>query len=194
MSIAAGTLIARYGLVAIAFGAMAEGESVLLIGGMLAHQGTLHTVSVIAVAFAGTVFMDQLCFWIGRRHRASRLVVKARANRAFARALRFIERWPTGYILAFRFLYGLRVVSPVALGVSQVPASRFIPLNLVAAAIWAPLFVMLGYAFGGVVQSVLGRIVSVERYILIALAAGAILFLAPRIWTAFKDRNAPPAA
>jgi membrane protein DedA with SNARE-associated domain len=194
VSIAAGTLIARYGLAAIALGAMAEGESILLIGGMLAHRGTLNAPAVVAVAFAGTVFTDQLCFWIGRRHRDSRLVMKARANPAFARALRFIERWPTGYILAFRFLYGLRVVSPIALGVSQVPASRFVPLNLIAAAIWAPLFVMLGYVFGGVVESVLGRIVSVERYVLIAVVVGAIVLLAPRLWTAFKGRQTPPAS
>lgn len=193
MSVAAGTLIARYGLVAIALGAMAEGESVLLIGGMLAHRGTLNPFAVIAVAFAGTVAMDQLCFWLGRRHRDSRLVARARANPAFARALAFIERWPTGYILAFRFLYGLRVVSPVALGVSQVPAGRFVALNIVAAAIWAPSFVMLGYVFGGAVEAVLGQVVSIERYLLIAVAIGAAVLLAPRAWAAIRGRARPPA-
>lgn len=194
MSIAAGTLVARYGLAAIAVGAMAEGESVLLIGGMFAHRGVLSLPAIIVVAFVATVAMDQLCFFLGRRHRDSRLVVRARANPAFARALAFIERWPSGYILAFRFLYGLRIVSPVALGVSRVPAARFVLLNMVAAAIWAPLFVMLGYVFGGAVEAVLGRVVSIERYVLIALAAGAIVLLLPRILGRIRGPAPPPGS
>ena len=42
-----------------------------------------------------------------------------------------------GYILAFRFIFGLRIASPIALGVSQVPTWRFTLLNIAGAEVWA---------------------------------------------------------
>ncbi len=42
----------------------------------------------------------------------------------------------TGFILAFRFIYGMRTVSPVIIGLSSVSARRFVVLNAVAAIVW----------------------------------------------------------
>ncbi len=48
-----------------------------------------------------------------------------------------LERHPTGFILAFRFLYGMRTISPVIIGLSGVPFRKFLLLNAIAAGIWA---------------------------------------------------------
>jgi membrane protein DedA with SNARE-associated domain len=150
-------LLAHYGVVAIFVGAMAEGETFVLAGGVLAHRGLISPVEAAMAAFLGSAAADQICFFLGRRGRGSRLVARARAKPAFAKALGFIERYPTAYILAFRYLYGLRVVSPVALGVSNVAALRFVVLNLVSAAVWAALFTTIGYVFGHAVDGLLAR-------------------------------------
>ena len=51
------------------------------------------------------------------------------ANRVF----RLLERYDTGFILTFRFVYGVRNVTPFALGMSNVSALRFAGLNFIAA-------------------------------------------------------------
>jgi len=150
-------LLAQYGVAAIFLGAMAEGETFVLAGGVLAHRGLISPVEAAMAAFCGSAAADQVCFFLGRRGRGSRLVARARAQPAFARALGFIQRYPTAYILAFRYLYGLRVVSPVALGVSNVSTVRFVALNLISAAVWAVLFTTIGYVFGQAVDRVLAR-------------------------------------
>jgi membrane protein DedA with SNARE-associated domain len=48
-----------------------------------------------------------------------------------------IERYPVLFVLLFRFAYGLRVVAPLAIGASRLPARLFIPLSMVAAIMWA---------------------------------------------------------
>jgi membrane protein DedA with SNARE-associated domain len=168
-------LLAHYGVVAIFLGAMAEGETFVLAGGVLAHRGLVSPAEAALAAFLGSASADQLCFFLGRRARGSRLVERARATPAFARALRFIELYPTAYILAFRYLYGLRVVSPVALGVSNVSAGRFIALNLVSAAVWAMVFTGIGYVFGHAVDGLLARFhLQHPALIILALLGGIV--------------------
>ena len=93
---------------------------------------------------------------------------------AFAKALAAVDRHPDGFILSLRFLYGLRTVGPIALGVSNVPAPRFLVLNVVAAAIWAVCFSLLGYLFGQTIESLLGRLHGVETKLAAALAVAAV--------------------
>lgn len=167
-------LLAHYGVVAVFLGAMAEGETFVLAGGVLAHRGLISPVEAALAAFLGSALADQICFFIGRRARGGRLVARARANPAFAKALAFIERYPTGYVLGFRYLYGLRVVSPIAIGVSEIPAGRFVALNLVSAASWAALFTGLGYVFGHALDGLLGRF-HVQHPALIVLAVVGVV-------------------
>ena len=84
-------------------------------------------------------------------------VVRWRAKPAFARALSTFERHPTLFVFAFRFLYGLRTVSPVAIGTTRLPLSRFALLNGSAALLWATIFVSIGYWFGHGLSELIGR-------------------------------------
>jgi membrane protein DedA with SNARE-associated domain len=60
-------LIARYGLPAIFLGTMLEGETVVIIGGFLAHRGYLSLFGVIIAATIGTLLADQFFFFLGLR-------------------------------------------------------------------------------------------------------------------------------
>ena len=151
------TLIARYGLAAVFLGAGVEGETMVLAGGLFAHEGMLSLPGTVIAAAAGSFMADQALFAAGRRFRDHRLVTRAQAKPAFAKALRTLERYPIGFIFAFRFLYGLRTVSPVAIGTSHVPFRTFVGINALAAITWAVLFTSLGYVFGTGVAELFGR-------------------------------------
>ena len=176
-------LLARYGLLAIFVGAGIEGEAVVLAGGVLAGRGLVPLWAAMLAATLGSTLVDQLWFWAGTRFRDRPWIVRMRAKPVFARALDLLVRYPTGFILSFRFIYGMRTVSPVALAVSGVSARRFVPLNLLAAAIWAPLFTWLGYRFGKVAFAV------VRRYAPFAAIAIAVVALAVVIVAVRRSRN-----
>jgi membrane protein DedA with SNARE-associated domain len=106
--------------------------------------------------------------------------VRATQQAAFARALKFIERYPISYILAFRFIFGLRIASPIAVGVSQVPTWRFAILNVLGAVIWASAFTFAGFIFGEAVHNLLGHGHHAGRWTL--LAAGVIVVVVLIIW------------
>ena len=70
---------------------------------------------------------------------------------------------------------------------SNVPAPRFLVLNVVAAAIWAVCFSLLGYLFGQTIESLLGRLHGVETKLAAALAVAAVVWLVHR-WLAKRRR------
>jgi len=172
-------LVARYGIAAVAIGAGLEGETAVVVGGVLAHEGLVPLAGVMAAAALGSFAADQLFFAAGRRFREHRRVQRVMRRRAFAAALGFLERHPVGFIFAFRFIYGFRTVSPVAIGTSAVPARRFLAVNAVAAVVWAVTFTLVGFVFGRAFQAALGRIAPGRHHVVIgagvALAVAAIV-------------------
>lgn len=167
-------IVARYGLFAIFIGAGVEGETVVAGGGVLAHQGLLPLVGVMAAAAAGSAVADGLFFAIGRRFRDHRRVTRLREKPAFARALSLLERYPTGFIFAFRFLYGLRTISPMAIGTTMVATRRFLALNAAAAVVWAVLVSTIGYVFGRGLAMAFGRLHAIGHLALAIVAIAGV--------------------
>jgi membrane protein DedA with SNARE-associated domain len=171
----------QYGPIGIFLGAGFEGQTALIVGGLLARQHILNLWLVLACATAGSGIVDHLLFVAGRSFRTHRWVARATQQAAFARALKFIERYPISYILAFRFIFGLRVASPIAVGVSQVPTWRFAILNVLGAVIWATAFTLAGFVFGEAVHNLLGHGHHAGRWTL--LAAGVVIAIVAIVGT-----------
>ncbi len=181
MTGALAAFLGAYGYAAIVLGTLLEGETIVLLAGFLAHQGYLHPPFVALAAFCGSVVSDQLFFLLGR-HRGIPLL---RRFPRLASGVDDLSRRVGGrlvpLILFFRFLYGLRSVAPVFLGVSGVRPRLFIPLNLLGAAVWACCFTAAGYYFGAGLTALLGRLHHYEPYILLGLAlVGAVFWLLRR--------------
>lgn len=178
------SIVDTYGYVAVLLGTFLEGETILVLGGFAAHRGYLALPGVILAAFIGSLCGDQLFFFLGRRHSqavlARRPAWKARADKAN----RLLERFRTPFILIFRFLYGLRTVSPFVIGMSSVPARQFIPLNAIGALVWAVFVGTGGYLFGSALEILIGDIKRYEVEALLAIAIIGIL-----VWTVHLYRR-----
>lgn len=149
-------LIASYGYWVIFLGCLLEGETVLIISGMAAHQGTLQLLHVIGWATLGGMLGDQLLFWTGRYSGERLLPELKRHHSAFERVERLIHRYPTSSVFAVRFLYGMRLVGPMVIGASGLAPWRFAVINVLSALIWASLFVSAGFWAGEALQHVFG--------------------------------------
>lgn len=179
MSLAA--LIAAYGYYAVFLGAFIEGETVLVLGAIAAHRGYLALSWVMAAAFFGSWLGDQLYFFLGRRHGSAILarfpVLQPKAHQT----QRLVERYHTSLILAVRFLYGLRTVGPMVIGMSAVPALQFVALNALSALVWAVVVAAAGYAFSGAIEALMPQIRHYEEYLFTGvLAVGVLVWLIRR--------------
>lgn len=172
------TLIRTYGYWAVLVGTFLEGETILVLGGLSAHLGYLKLSWVIAAAFCGTLAGDQLYFFLGRRHGRSWLERRPSWRARVAKVTALLERHQTWLTLGFRFLYGLRTVTPFAIGLSGVSAVRFALLNAIGALAWATAIAVLGYAFGRAVEAVIGEVKRYEVEIMgLVIMGGAAAWL-----------------
>jgi membrane protein DedA with SNARE-associated domain len=176
-------LIMEFGYLAVFIGTFLEGETILIVAGFAAYEGYLELPLVILSAFFGSLFGDQLYFFIGRyKGRALLERFKSWGPRV-ARFRKLMDRHNTWFILIFRFLYGLRTPAPFAIGLSDVSIKKFVILNVISAAIWAVTLGILGYFFGQVMEAVLDDI---KKYELIIM--GGILFIAIMVFLVKRYR------
>ncbi len=177
-------LVATYGYAAILLGTLLEGEVVVLVAGFLAHQGYLDPGGVVLAAFSGTLCSDQLAYFLGRSRGGAvlerRPAWKAKAARVFA----LLHRRRIPLTLGFRFLYGLRTVTPFVIGASGIRPREFVPWNVLGAAVWAAVLAGLGYSIGGALTVV---VADAQRYELWVLAGAASL--GALIWIGYALRG-----
>lgn len=176
------TLLAQYGLAAVFVGAGLEGETATVTGGLLAHEGYWPLWAAIAAAAAGSFVADQLFFLAGRRFQHHRWVTRVRKKPGFKRAVESFEKRPIGFIFAFRFLYGLRTVSPMAAGTTRISERLFMVVNAAAAVVWAALFTGIGYLFGREFEGLMGSLRPHLHWLLLAAVAIALAGFAWRAW------------
>lgn len=175
-------LLATYGYLAVFVGSLLEGETVLILAGFAAHQGYLSFPLVAGVAFCGGTLGDQSLFFLGRRY-GQALFRRFPALAARAEPVkRLIHRYHAGLIFGIRFMYGLRIVGPIAIGMSEVAAWRFVWINMLGASVWAPLIAGAGYLFGEALQRLLADSKRYEGAVLLLIVAVAALAGAIHYW------------
>jgi len=99
-------------------------------------------------AFAGSFLGDQFFFYLGRAHGRKILHRFPSWPARVERAQELLNRFQTPLMIGFRFMLGLRTVTPFALGLSSVSAKRFFFFNAIGACLWAILISSGGYLFG----------------------------------------------
>ena len=156
-------LIAHYGYWLMLLGALIEGETFLIAGGIAAHQGLLHLPGLLVLAVVGSLIHDHVFFYIGRFTRFEVLLwsykKKLSSYRKFKKKinkrLTMLERYGVILIIGFRFMYGLRTIVPIIIGLSPITKTKFFLLDLLGALIWSCIFIYGGYFFGSAVTNAL---------------------------------------
>lgn len=180
------SFVEHYGYLAILIGTFLEGETIVVLAGFLAHRGYLTLEWVITCAFIGTYAGDQLFFYIGKWRGGDILAKRPHWQLRSQRVFDLLNRHQVLVILGFRFLYGLRTVTPFLIGMSGVQPLRYLILNGLGAIIWAIAVGLLGYLLGQTVELFLQH---VKRYEMVILAAITILAVGYWIFRWLKEQR-----
>lgn len=164
-----------------------EGETFVLFAGFAASQGLMNTPLLLISAWLGSFAGDQCYFWIGRRF-GLRLLARQPLWRARVdTALGWLKRYDAGFILSFRFIYGVRNFSSFALGISGIDWRRFFVLNFLAAGLWATVFVSAGYLCGHALERVMGEFA--QQFSVAMLIIFAVVLFGVHLFHRFKKRR-----
>ncbi len=175
--------VQTYGYPLVFLGTFLEGETILLLAGFAAYRGYLDFTAVTLTALVASFLGDQLYFHLGRRYGLVLLKRWPSLKPRMARFTELLHRHHTPIILSIRFLYGLRIAGPVALGMTNLAWQRYMLLNFTGAVVWAILITSCGYLFGNALQIILDDLYKVESFGFFALLA-----LSLAIWLASLRR------
>ncbi len=170
-------LLHQYGYLLIFLGTFVEGETLLMLGGYFAHRGYLDLGGVVATSFIAAVCGDQLFFHLGRSHAKGLLARFPRLRDKVNLALHRVEQHQVKVVLTMRFLWGLRIALPVALGLTSMSARKFFWLNLLSAAVWSCVFALIGFGTSRVMAQVVDNLHHYEKWIAVGLLVVAVLVL-----------------
>ena len=158
-------LFEQWGYYIVFFGSLIEGESIMIPACIAAYFGHLNIFKVMGIAFVGTLVADQSLYYVGRFYGKNFVKRFPKFEKPAQKAFKLLHDWDYKFILSMRFIYGIRIISPIVVGSSGYPPSRFVSLNVLAAFLWAITSGTVGYCLGSVIE-IIGYAV-IERYLLI---------------------------
>ena len=126
-------------------------ETSVITAGVVASQGDLNLMLVIAFAAAGAVAGDNTAYFVGWRYGGrinDRFFTSEKARKRVAWAHRQVEERGGELIVVARFIPGGRTVVTLSAGTLRYPWRKFIVFDAIAGLVWGTYAASLGY-FGG---------------------------------------------
>ena len=138
--------------------------------------GHIDGIYAVACASAGAFAGDALSFWIGHRYgpKMRGLWLFRRYPALLDRGEKVFRRQGSMSILIARFVGAVRPFVPAIAGMLRMPLRRYVPMSVLAAALWAIAYLAPGWIFGKSYEAVAAV---ADRLALVVLALVTALLL-----------------
>lgn len=141
-------LLVEYGYIILFCWSILEGEIGLILAGILCYTNDMNIYIAVFVAGLGGFVGDQIYFYIGRYNKGYIQKNLKTQRRKFALAHLLLKKYGWPIIFVQRYMYGMRTVIPMAIGITRYDAKMFAFINLISAWCWAGITIIPTYIFG----------------------------------------------
>ena len=146
--------LSTYGYI-ILFGYSFGGGMVALIAaGVLSYAGKMDLTISIAVAFSANVIGSAFLFYMGRYNKQVLMPYIKAHRRKLALSHILMKKYGDKIIFFQKFIYGLKTLVPLTIGLTKYPVVKFHILNTISAALWALLLGIGSYMAGDLLTRV----------------------------------------
>lgn len=161
--------VGTWGYLILFFWSILEGEIGLIFAGLASHDGHMNLFLAVFVAGLGGFVGDQIYFYIGRLNKRSLGKMLQSQRRKFALAHLLLKKYGWPIIFIQRYMYGMRTIIPISIGLTRYSAIKFAIINLLSAWVWAGITIVFVWYFGALIWDILAWFKS-HPYLLIPLA------------------------
>ncbi|MCD6172874.1 MAG: DedA family protein [Sulfurimonas sp.] len=168
--------LATYGYIGLFLYSLGGGFVALLGAGVLSYMGKMDLATSMAVAFVANAIGDVLLFYMARYQKSMMMEGVKKHRRKLALAHVMMKKYGSWIILIQKFIYGIKTLIPIAIGLTKYDFKKFAILNLVSAAVWT-LVVGLGSYYSGEPLIELAKLIGEEPWIaplLVVLFGGGL--------------------
>ncbi|MDO9303877.1 MAG: DedA family protein [Sulfuricurvum sp.] len=141
--------LSTYGYAVLFLYSLGGGFLALLGAGVLSFMGKMDITLSITIAFIANFIGDGLLFYMARYHKREMMEYLSKHKRKLAFSHLLLKRRGSWIIVIKKFIYGLKTLVPLAIGLSKYSFLKFSLYNAIGAFIWAMVVGGLSYLFGG---------------------------------------------
>jgi membrane protein DedA with SNARE-associated domain len=168
------------------FGIPVPGETVLIIAAVYAGTGRLNIWLVALIGFLAAILGDNVGFGIG--HFGGRPLAERYGKYIFLtperldKTAEFFNRHGGKVIVIARFVEGLRQANGIIAGITGMHWTKFLPFNMLGAALWVGVWVSIGYFSGSNINSIYHAATKYELYFGVAVVLTIVAWIGWRVW------------
>jgi len=172
--------LATYGYIGLFLYSLGGGFVALVGAGVLSFMGKMDLTLVIAIAFIANALGDVMLFYMARYQKSMMMEGLKQHRRKLALAHIMMKKNGNWIILFQKFVYGIKTLIPIAIGLTKYDFKKFVILNVASSAVWALAF-GLGSYYSGSALVKFTEIISgkpwIAPIILVVLGGGLWLYM-----------------
>lgn len=147
------TNLETYGYIVLFLYSLGGGFVALMGAGVLSYTGHMDLSSSILIAFVANFIGDVMLFYMGRYNKKDVMAYLHKHKRKLALSHILMKKHGSWVIFLQKYVYGIKTLIPLAVGLTKYDLKKFIILNFFASAIWAVVIGVASYMAGEVIKS-----------------------------------------
>ena len=170
--------LATYGYIGLFLYSLGGGFVALLGAGVLSYLGKMDLATSMSVAFLANALGDILLVYLARYQKSMMMEGLHKHKRKLALAHIYMKKYGSWIILIQKFVYGIKTLIPIAIGLTKYDFKKFIIFNIGSSGIWT-LVVGLGSYYSGNVLVKLAEVIGDKPWIapIVLIVFGGALWL-----------------
>ena len=170
--------LATYGYIGLFLYSLGGGFIALVGAGVLSYMGKMDLATSMMIAFMANALGDMMLLYMARYQKSMMMEGLRGHRRKLALSHLLMKRYGSWIILFQKFVYGIKTLIPIAIGLTKYDAKKFAILNVLSAGVWAFVFGYGSYYSGGVLVK-FAEVISDKPWIapLILVVFGGALWL-----------------
>jgi len=139
-----------YGYIGLFLYSLGGGFVALVGAGILSFMGKMDLTLSISIAFVANAIGDVMLFYMARYQKSMMMENLKKHRRKLALAHVMMKKNGSWIILIQKFIYGIKTLIPIAIGLTKYDFKKFAILNVLSAGVWALAFGLGSYYSGGI--------------------------------------------
>ncbi len=174
------TNLETYGYIGLFLYSLGGGFIALLGAGVLSYMGKMDLATSMAIAFVANAIGDILLVYLARYQKSMMMEGVSKHRRKLALAHIYMKKYGSWIILIQKFIYGIKTLIPIAIGLTKYDFKKFIVLNIGSSAIWVFIVGFGSYYSGSILVKLaesIGNKPWIAPIILVVLGGGLWLYM-----------------
>jgi len=172
--------LATYGYIGLFLYSLGGGFVAIVGAGVLSFMGKMDLTTSMLIAFSANAIGDVMLFYMARYQKSTMMEGLRKHRRKLALSHVMMKKYGSWIILIQKFVYGIKTLIPIAIGLTKYDFKRFAILNFFSSIVWVLVFGLGSYYSGEPlmkVASLIGEKPWIAPIILVVFGGSLWLYL-----------------